>query len=739
MGYFGFPFAVYEQISLSLRRAIDSTDSPGAVLFVGDRDRTFVHVAEGLRQRTPETHPAKLDTLYDLASITKVIVTTTSILMLRDAGEIRLEQPVTDFVPIPQFREMTLAHLLTHTAGLTPGSPYYKTMDSLEAMLLRYAKVGVDSPVGGLSRYSDVGFMLLGKVVEMAARDRLDRFARRQIFEPLGMERTGYLPPPEWVENCAATEKCKWRGRVMLGEVHDENTFAVGGIAGHAGLFSTAADVALFCRGLLTGKLLRESTVVEMSTMDKVSNYPWQGLGWQIDPWASKQQGFLPSRSVFGHTGWTGTCLWMDRDTGFFTILLGNTCHPSRAKRDNGNFRRPVFMAVAKEFYGRKTSTHSGLDRVMRQDFRAVSGKRLAVLTNHAATDQYGRSIVDVLQMAPAPDIRMLYSPEHGIRGQAEAGEYVDNQESVVPVVSLYGKRKEPTAKELKDVDLFVVDLQDVGSRYYTYMATMHRCMAACAQTRTPVLVLDRPNPLGGEILEGPIAVNTESDVSSAAIPIRHGMTMGELATFFSRTSLRGSGLRIEVSLLDNWWPETFFEDTSLEWTPPSPNLPTAESALLYVGTCLCEGTNLNEGRGTETPFSLLGAPWLDAKRVIDSIPPEERTGVTLTRYGYTPVSIPGKSASPRYRDQACEGITIRVDDPRAVRPFTLAVALIQSIRARPRGEFKWGASFDVLAGGPDLRTRIEAGQSASEIVEAYRPQLEAFDRKRPKLYTPEA
>jgi uncharacterized protein YbbC (DUF1343 family) len=193
------------------------------------------------------------------------------------------------------------------------------------------------------------------------------------------------------------------------------------------------------------------------------------------------------------------------------------------------------------------------------------------------------------------------------------------------------------------------------------------------------------------------------------------------------------------VSLLDNWWPETFFEDTSLEWTPPSPNLPTAESALLYVGTCLCEGTNLNEGRGTETPFSLLGAPWLDAAHVIDSIPPEERAGVTLMKYAYTPVSIPGKSASPRYRDQACEGIHIRVDDPRAVRPFTLAVALIQSIRARHLDEFQWAASFDVLAGGPDLRTRIEAGQSASEIVEAYRPQLEAFDRKRPKLYTPKA
>ena len=664
-------------------------------------------------------------------------MTAVSVLMLRDAGEIRLEQPVTDFVPIPEFRAMTLFHLLTHTAGLTPGNPYYETMDSLEEMFLRYAKEGIVSPVGAVSRYSDVGYMLLGKVVESAAQDRLDNFARREIFEPLGMERTGYLPPSEWVEDCAATERCRWRKRVMLGEVHDENTHAVGGVAGHAGLFSTAADLARFCRGLLTGKLLQESTVAEMTTMDKVANYPWQGLGWQIDPWASKKQGFLPSRTVFGHTGWTGTCLWMDRETGFFTILLGNTCHPSRARRDNENFRRTVFMAVAKKFYGANTSTHSGLDRVMRQDFNAVSGKRLAVLTNHAATDQYGRHIVEVLNLAPEPRIRMLYSPEHGIRGQAEAGEYVDRQDSAIPVVSLYGQRKEPTAEELDGVDLFVVDLQDVGSRYYTYMATMRRCMAACARVRTPVLVLDRPNPVGGEILEGPIAVDTSRDVSSAAIPIRHGMTMGELATYFARTDLRRARpkLKLKLSLLDNWWPETLFEDTSLEWTPPSPNLPTPGSALLYVGMCLFEGTNLNEGRGTETPFSLIGAPWLDARAVIDAVPPEERAGAVLAAQIFTPVSIPGKSARPRYQGQKCEGIRIRLNDARAARPFTLAVALIQAIRGRHEGEFEWVASFDILAGGGDLRQRIEAGQSASQIAEAYRPGLEAFDRKRPKLY----
>lgn len=294
---------------------------------------------------------------------------------------------------------------------------------------------------------------------------------------------------------------------------------------------------------------------------------------------------------------------------------------------------------------------------------------------------------------------------------------------------------KEPSAQELRGIDLFVVDLQDVGARYYTYMATMRQCMAACARAKKPVLILDRPNPVGGAILEGPIAVDTSSDVCCAAIPIRHGMTMGELGAFFLETDLKRSGLRLRVNLLDNWQPARLFTECALPWVPPSPNIPTPETALLYVGMCLFEGTNLNEGRGTDTPFAVVGAPWLDPAPVLDDVGDGAKTGCRLEAVSYTPKAIPGKASNPRYRDQVCQGIRIIVEAPREVRSFTLATALLLAIRERHPETFEWQPNFDVLAGGPDLRTRIEAGQSAPAIVADYEEALKTFDEKRPRFY----
>ncbi len=725
-----------DPIRTALRVAIKKSGSPGAVLYIGDLDQEFLHVAHGDRQRVPSRKPARKDTLYDLASLTKVVATATAVMLLRDDGVFRLDQPITDFVPIPAFREMRISDLLTHTSGLVPVERYYETMDSLEQMLQRYARDGIENPPRVMHSYSDVGFMLLGRLVEIAAQDSLDAFCRKRIFEPLGMTRTAFNPPVEWRANCAATEDDPWRGRIVLGEVHDENTYAVGGVSGQAGLFSTAADLARFCRAFLRGDLLKMSTVHEMTRFGSVPLYPWQGLAWQIDPWSSKKTGFLPSRTAFGHTGWTGTSLWMDRATGLFAILLSNTSHPSREARDNETLRRIVHTAVGKAFY-KNVNTHSGLDRLVRENFVAIEDKRIALLTNHAAVDQSGRHILDLLRFSPNTDLRFVYSPEHGVRGQAEAGETVEGQEGPVPVISLYGNRKTPSQEELSTIDLFVVDLQDIGSRYYTYMATMRNCMAACAKANVPVLVLDRPNPLGSEIIEGPIAVDTSSLVSNTAIPVRHGMTMGELATWYTQTDLKNLHVDLTVNLLDNWQPRRFFHECSLPWIPPSPNIPTPRTALLYAGMCLFEATNLNEGRGTDTPFEVIGAPWLDASTVIESVGRQERAGCELEEVVYTPKSIPGKASDPRYRDHACHGVRIHVTDYTEFRPFTLAVALLIAIRENHPNQFSWSGSpgIDVLAGGPDLRNRIERGRSARRIIAQYREELKDFDAVRPRLY----
>ena len=719
----------------ALRQAVFEARAPGAVALVGNHTQTLFHEAFGMRQLRPKLLPTHKDTPYDLASLTKVVATTTAVVLLRDRGKLNLDQAISDHVPIGGLDRFTIRHCLTHTAGLVAGKPYYKEVNSINEMIEHYAERDLESSPGARRLYSDVGFMLLGKVVEMAAQEPLDQFCAREIFNPLGMAHTMFNPPEAWAASCAATEDCRWRRRVMIGAVHDENAYAVGGTAGHAGLFATAADLALFCRAFLRGELLCKKSVEEMARLGQVASFPWQGLGWNLDPWSSGNDGFLPARTAIGHTGWTGGSIWMDLDSGLFVILLSNTCHPSRRSRNNGAFRRVFHEAVAREFFPHQSNTHTGLDRLVWSGFRPVQNKRIALLTNHAAVDQLGRSILDVLALEPSVKIHAIYSPEHGFRGQAEAGETVPSELESPPIISLYGGRKRPTRNELAEISLFVVDLQDVGSRYYTYIATMLECLRACADAHTPVLVLDRPNPVGGEIIEGPVATRTDHEVCCAAIPVRHGMTIGELALVFSKGIAAEKHLEVRVSELDNWLPAHLFDQCALPWVPPSPNIPTAQTALLYVGMCLFEGTNLNEGRGTDRPFHVVGAPWLDARSVIAEIAAEDHEGCSLRAIMYIPRPIPGKAAHPTHSKKLCRGIRVTIERPAQVRAFRLALALLCAIRRKHPDEFRWQDSFDVLAGTPEVRAAIERGDTAAEIVRGFAPALEAFDQIRPKCY----
>jgi uncharacterized protein YbbC (DUF1343 family)/CubicO group peptidase (beta-lactamase class C family) len=724
-----------EMVRSALRKAVAEARCPGGVAYVGDLEHTHFHEACGNRQTYPAAAPAASDTIYDLASLTKVVATTTALLLLREDGVLELDQPVTEHLPIPAFKTIAIRHLLTHTAGLVAGKPYYTDAKTIDEMLQRYASLGLDWTPGTRWRYSDAGYMILGRVVELAAGDTLDAFCAKRIFKPLGMTETRFCPPAEWAPRCAPTERCPWRKQLVVGKVHDENAAAVGGVAGHAGVFSTAGDLALYCRALLGGKLLPPEVVEEMTRLGQVPSWPWQGLGWRLDPWSTRPTGFLPSRTAFGHTGWTGTSLWLDKATKLFAILLGNTCHPTRARRGNDAFRRTFHSGVAKAYYPDTVNTHSGLDRVVREQFSAFRGRRVALLTHHAAVDQLSRGILDVFKLDPAVRLHLVYSPEHGLHGTAEAGQAVDSKSDLVPLVSLYGDRTAPSQAELEEVDYLLVDLQDVGSRYYTYAATMKACMAACAKAGKPVVVLDRPNPVNGRVLEGPIAENTASHVCWGKVPVRHGMTMGEIALFFQKGEFRATKLKVMVKTLDNWDRGKAFGQCSLPWVPPSPNIPTPETALLYVGMCLFEGTNLNEGRGTDTPFLVIGAPWLRPKSIIAEVPPEACAGLRLTSVVYTPKSIPGKASSPRYQDQSCPGVRIALRDSAEARPFTLALALLSAIRQVHPKDFEWKPFFDTLAGSPDLRQRLDGGEGALSIVESYEPALRAFDARRPKRY----
>ena len=723
-----------ELLLAGLKKAVQEAKCPGAVAYVGEQDTELLFEAVGYCEITPEKRLATKSTPYDLASLTKVIATTTAIMLLVEENHIDLDAPVSHYLPIPAFAKITVRQCLQHTTGLSVGRPLYKECTSLNEMLQRYAEDTLSWPPGTRRRYSDVEFMILGKVVELVARESLDAFCQRRIFKPLEMTRTGYTPPPEWRDTCAATELCKWRGRVMRGEVHDENAYAVGGVSGHAGLFSTAEDLARFSRALLQGKILKPATLEMMRQIGQLPFYPWQGLGWKMDPWASGSEGYLPSRSAIGHTGWTGTSIWIDFETKRFAILLANTCHPSRTERDTDSLRSIFHDTIARTLYPHHANTHSGLDRLIKEEFAATSQKRIAVLANHASQDQLGHPILDVLARESTTKIIYVYSPEHGFSIDQEAGAQVASKDQFI---SLYGDRKAPTKEELQKFECLVIDLQDVGSRYYTYAATMLACLKACCAAQKPVLILDRPNPLGGGVLEGPIATTFGRDVCWGPVPIRHGMTFAEIAQFFKATVPELSNLSLEISELDGWPSTPLFAECSLPWTPPSPNIPTPETALMYSGTCLFEGTNLNEGRGTDTPFLLVGAPWLQATTVINELTAEEIPGCRLEATTYTPKAIPGKSNNPRYRDEVCQGIRIKIEKGPEVRAVTTTIALLRLIYRQHPNDFAWGKTFDLLAGGPGLRLAIESGQSTHEILQTYNADLQAFDQARPKRYAP--
>ncbi|HOQ88530.1 MAG TPA: DUF1343 domain-containing protein [Candidatus Hydrogenedentes bacterium] len=717
-----------------LSEAVRRAGAPGAVACAGKEGRTVWQGAYGLKQRVPVQQTASLDTRYDLASLTKVVATTTAVMLLVEEGLLDLDQPVSRWLPLKGLDRFTLRHCITHTTGLPAYRELKTQVGSPVSMLEQIVRLPLEAAPGTRREYSDFGFMLLGMVVEQATGDRLDYFCGERIFGPLGMQKTGFRPAPDVRQECAPTEQDAWRGRLVQGEVHDENAYAMGGIAGHAGLFSTVTDLARFCEALLGGRMVKPETL-QMMIRPQWDFYPWQGLGWWLDPPVDWANGFLFSRNAFGHTGWTGTSIWMDPDTGGFAVLLSNTCHPSRKRRDNGTLRRTFYLGAGLYLAPEQSNVFTAADLMQRDRFSVLRKRRgIGVLTNTAAVTARGTPLKDLLEQFDVP-VRMWFSPEHGLRRQAEAGEQVESQRaSGVPVVSLYGSQDRPTPEQLRGLDLLVVDLPDVGARYYTYPHTLFACMTACAESGVPVMVLDRPNPLGGDVLEGPVAAGPFSPVCWGPAPVRHGMTLGEAAEWFQAWK-KIKGLKLEVRRCGNWRRELTYPQCGLAWQAPSPNLPCPESALAYVGACLLEGTNLNEGRGTDNPFLQFGAPWLDAERLLNQLDPSLYAGFALRPVTYTPRSIPGKAVKPTYLDQSCRGVALEVTDWQQARPFRLFVELLRAIRRIHGDMLAFTSHFDALAGGAEIRQQIITGQSMDDMYDEWERQHAAFDATRPKRY----
>ena len=363
----------------------------------------------------------------------------------------------------------------------------------------------------------------------------------------------------------------------------------------------------------------------------------------------------------------------------------------------------------------------------------ALKNKRVGIVSNPASVDANFQHIVRAIAVAPGVTLAAIFGPQHGYRADVqdnmiETGHAQDPTRGV-PVYSLYSETREPTAEMLDGLDVLVIDLQDVGSRIYTFVYTMANCLRACRKHGVPVIVTDRPNPIGGDRIDGPMLVDGfESFVGQFPIPMRHGMTIGELARFFNESG--GIGADLTVVPMENWARPMYYEDTRLPWVMPSPNIPTVESAVVYPGSVLFEGTNLSEGRGTTRPFELIGAPWVDAEALADKLAACNLPGAYIRPAVFEPTF-------QKHAKHACGGCQIHVLNRDEFRSVTTAVAVLIEIRAQNPERFQWRQPpyeyeltklpFDILAGSSELRTQVEAGVPVETISESWMPALERF------------
>jgi len=382
--------------------------------------------------------------------------------------------------------------------------------------------------------------------------------------------------------------------------------------------------------------------------------------------------------------------------------------------------------SVAQETPSSAPGVVTGLEVLLSDPPESLLGKRIGLITNHTGIDREGGSGIDRLVASPLK-IVALFTPEHGLRGTAAPGEQVasgTDSRTGLPVHSLYGDTRKPTAGMLADVDVLVFDIQDVGARQYTYISTMALGMQAAPEKGIPFVVLDRPNPIGGEIVEGGLLdPGFASFVGMYPIPSRHGMTVGELARLFNARFEIGADLA--VVRMEGWTRATWFDETGLPWVNPSPNIRRLEAAAHYPGTVYLEGTNLSEGRGTDLPFEQTGAPWLDAASVAEAM-----NALGLSGVRFEAVRIQVDSTAGKYPGESLPGVRLVMTDRATYRPIETVLRLIDLIRRTHPEEFKWGPSMDRLAGTDQLRGAIDAGK-LDELLARWRVEAENFARER--------
>jgi SSS family transporter len=822
----------------------------GKVLFhqaYGNRKYAGEPSPEGSTAAEPMTE----DTIFDMASLTKCLATATAMMQLYEQGKYQFDDPVSKYLPefaatidqtgaqhiLPDKAAVTIRMLLTHYSGLPPDvslkDPWGLTAPDKTQGIRRALFSELANPLGTKFVYSDINFILLGVLVEKFSGQPEDVYVQQHIFAPLKMTDTYYHP---FAKACDQSKKIgaaivfdsaapqanacppgTWSGgliqrtaptahddeskdnpsanpnydNLLRGTVHDPTTRRMGGVAGHAGVFSTAHDVSLYASALLEKLVhnkgpfpLKQSTLELMTKpeqpataentatiytpdLKQTKGIAARAFGWDVNTAFSRPRGIIFPIGSFGHTGFTGTTLWMDAKSDTYVVLLTNSVHPRVGTGNVLTLRADVATAAAKalHLYGSAPQARvlTGIDVLESTLYAdlAEAKKRhgghlnLGILTNQNGVDFHGHRTIDLLateapKAVPGVAVKAIFSPEHGLFGTKDDSGGIKGEvdpATHIAVTSLFGAKIEsrrPTHDQLKDLDAVVVDLQDAGVRFYTYEAqTGYFIEAAAAEKRLghniEIIILDRPNIIGGLAVQGPVSdPNREVYTNYMQLPVRHGMTLGELSRYINgerRVPSPASpnvqeplGALLTVLKMQNWQRSMFYDETGLPWINPSPNLRTVEAATLYPGVEFAlQFTNISVGRGTPVPFENIAAPFFDAKALADALTDRHIPGVTFTP---STITVAEDSFKHPYHDQTIPAVHLTLTDRYALDSPALGIELMSAIRRLYPKQFNLDRA-DTLIRSVNTILAIKNNDDPKKIVQSWQPDLDAFKARR--------
>jgi uncharacterized protein YbbC (DUF1343 family)/CubicO group peptidase (beta-lactamase class C family) len=748
----GLDPALSAQIDAAVGQAIAQGQVPGAVVIIG-RNGKIAHVSvQGDRARMPAVERMTRDTIFDMASLTKPIATATTAMTLIEQKRLRLDQTLGEL--LPEFDNhgkgaITVEQLLRHRTGLIPDNPMSDYEDGVERAWENLANLDLKGAPGETFLYSDVNFIILGRIIEKVTGQTLDVAATERVFGPMGLVNTRFRrvtadtgPLEVDFARTAPTESIEVGGVPERRWVHDPRSRALGGVAGHAGLFSTADDVAVYAQTLLNGgvapngtRVLDAQTVRLMMDPGSTPEGERRGLGWDVATGFSSPRGSVFGLRGVGHTGFTGTSLWIDPPTRTFVVLLTSRLHPNGKGGSPTRLRRLLADLTARAIVEPPFPPSSpagiapvrcGIDVLADGGCAPLQGKRVGLVTNHTGRTRDGRSTIDVLHSAPGVKLTALFSPEHGIRGAVDekVGDGKD-EATGLPIYSLYGETRKPSPEQLADLDVLVYDIQDVGCRFYTYISTLGLVMEAAKERGIPVVVLDRPNPFGGLAIGGPVREKAlESFIAHEAIPLQHGLTVGELAQFYNK--YRPVGCELSVIACEGWSRDDLYDRTGLLWVNPSPNMRSLTEAILYPGVGMLEATNLATGRGTDTPFERVGAPWIDPVAFATALNSLGLPGLRFVPIRFTPTAR-------QFEGQDCGGVFIQITRRDRVDPIALGVGMAKVLRRLYPNQWETENLRSFVANSPAFEA-IVSDRTLEETLDSWAPELEAYRAKRESI-----